>query len=183
MKKSLVALAAALALAGCTSSTRIEWGGRTALRNPDGSVLLDASGAPHYETAPNIYRDANWLTRREERDVSVSVNADGSYSAGIGARVNDVSTNGVAIVTGGLDATTRLVSTVAAAYASISGGAASAATVVDVARSVYRAFASAGGDPAKATVSAGGGSLAVSDGSVCTECDAAGNCTAGACRE
>lgn len=105
-----IALAALIAVVtGCTSSTRIEWGGKMAVRQPDGTVLVDANGNPHYESEKNVYKDSNWLTKREERDVKVKVNADGSYEAGIGSRVNDVSTNGIGMVVGGLDATTKLV--------------------------------------------------------------------------
>ena len=80
----LVALAALTAVfTGCTSSTRIVWGGKMAVRQPDGTVLVDATGTPHYESEQNVYKDSNWLTAREERDVKVKVNADGSYEASI----------------------------------------------------------------------------------------------------
>ena len=177
-------LGMALAMTGCTSSTSIKWGGKTAVRQPDGTVLVDEKGSPFYESEKNVYKDSNWLTKREERDVSVKVNADGSYEAGIGSRVNDVSSNGVAMVTGGIDATTRLVSTCAAAYATIAGGGAQTDTVLSVAQKVYAFFAAKGGDAAKATVTTEGGTVRVTDGTTTIQCDRDGNCTScadGAC--
>lgn len=185
-RMTMIALAACAAaiVTGCTSSTRIEWGGKTALRQPDGTVLVDGNGTPFYESEKNVYKDSNWLTKREERDVSVKVNADGSYEAGIGSRVNDVSSNGVAMVTGGIDAATRLVSACAAAYATIAGGGAQTDTVLSVAQKVYAFFASKGGDAAKATVTTEGGTVRVTDGTTTIQCDRDGNCTScadGAC--
>ena len=176
----MVALAAgAAALVGCTSSTSIRWGGRTAVRQPDGTVLVDEKGTPHYESEPNEYKDSNWLTKREERDVSVKVNGDGSYEAGIGSRVNDVSSNGVAIVAGGIDATTKLVSTCAAAYVTIAGGGAPADTVTSVDTKMIGYFTSRGGDAAKAAVTTDEATktITVSDGTTTIQCDADGNCT------
>ena len=167
----LVALAALTAVfTGCTSSTRIEWGGKMAVRQPDGTVLVDATGTPHYESEKNVYKDSNWLTKREERDVKV--NADGSYEAGIGSRVNDVSTNGIAMVTGGLDATTKLVSTCAAAYMTIAGGGAQADTATALASKLVSYFVDKGGNADKATVStdAESGTMTVTDGTTSVQC-------------
>lgn len=175
----LVALAALTAVfTGCTSSTRIEWGGKMAVRQPDGTVLVDATGTPHYESEKNVYKDSNWLTKREERDVKVKVNPDGSYEAGIGSRVNDVSTNGIAMVTGGLDATTKLVSTCAAAYVTIAGGGAQADTATALASKLVSLFISNGGDADKATVStdSASGTLTVTDGKTSVQCKD-GSCT------
>ena len=174
----MVAFAAcAAALVGCTSSTSIKWGGRTAVRQPDGTVLANDKGEPFYESERNEYEDSNWLTKREERDVKVKVNADGSYEAGIGSRVNDVSSNGVAIVTGSIDATTKLVSTCAAAYVTIAGGGAQADTVTSVVTKMIGYFKSKGGDAAKAKVTTEDGKVKVSDGTTCVSCDKDGNCT------
>lgn len=179
-KMMMVALAAGAAamMTGCTSSTKIAWGGKTAVRQPDGTVLTDEKGTPHYESEKNVYEDSNWLTKREERDVHVKVGADGSYEAGIGSRVNDVSTNGIKMVTGGIDATTKLVSTCAAAYVTIAGGGAQADTVTSVVTKMIGYFTSKGGDAAKATVTTEGGKVKVTDGTTCVTCDKDGNCTA-----
>ena len=169
----LVALAALTAVVtGCTSSTRIEWGGKMAVRQPDGTVLVDANGTPYYECERNVYKDSNWLTKREERDVRVKVNSDGSYEAGIGSRVNDVSTNGIAMVTGGVNSLTRLVSTCAAAYVTIAGGGAQADTATALATKLVSYFISQGGDADKATVStdSAAGTLTVTDGKTSVQC-------------
>lgn len=162
---------------GCTSTTRIEWGGKKAVRQPDGTVLVNTNGVPYYESEKNLYKDSNWLTRREERDVSVKANADGSYEAGLGARANGVSTNEIAIVTGGLDATTRLVSTCAAAYAQIAGGGAQTDTVLSTAKKIYEYFTAKGGDTSKATVTTSDGKVNVTDGSVSISCSEDGTCS------
>ena len=182
MKKLMMVVAVGAAIAtmtGCTSATRIEWGGKKAVRNPDGTVLADKDGKPYYETEKNHYEDSNWLTKREERDVKVDAKADGSYTASLGSRVNDVSSNGVAIVTGGINELTKLVATAADAYVKIAGGGAQADTAISTASKVINYFASKGGDVAKATVTTDTSSntLKVSDGTTCVECDAQGNCT------
>lgn len=174
----LVALAALTAVfTGCTSSTRIEWGGKMAVRQPDGTVLVDATGTPHYESEKNVYKDSNWLTRREERDVKVKVNSDGSYEAGIGSRVNDVSTNGIAMVTGGVNSLTRLVSTCAAAYMTIAGGGAQADTAMELASKLVSYFVDKGGNADKATATASDGTVKISDGMTTVTCDKDGNCS------
>lgn len=168
----LVALAALTAVStGCTSSTRIEWGGKMAVRQPDGTVLVDATGTPHYESSPNVYKDSNWLTKREERDVKVKVNSYG-YEAGIGSRVNDVSTNGIAMVTGGVNSLTRLVSTCAAAYMTIAGGGAQVDTATALASKLVSYFVDKGGNADKATVStdAASGTMTVTDGTTSVQC-------------
>ena len=182
MKKLMfAALCAGLAviMTGCTSSTKIEWGGKTAVRQPDGTVLVDEKGLPLYESEKNVYEDSNWLTKREERDVHVKVGADGSYEAGIGSRVNDVSTNGIRMVTGGVDAMTKLVSTCAAAYVTIAGGGAQADTVTSVVTKMIGYFTDRGGDESKAKVSVDEANkkVKISDGSTCVECTADGVCT------
>ena len=181
MKKLMMVVAVGAAIAtmtGCTSATRIEWGGKKAVRNPDGTVLADKDGKPYYETEKNHYEDSNWLTKREERDVKVDAKADGSYTASLGSRVNDVSSNGVAIVTGGINELTKLVATAAEAYLKIAGGGAQAGTALSTASKVINYFASKGGDVEKATVTTDTASntLKVSDGTTCVECDAQGNC-------
>ena len=177
--KKLAMVALAAALTGCTSSTRIEWGGKKAVRNPDGAVITAANGSPYYEAEKNVYTDSNWLTKREERDVKVEVLKDGAYTASLGSRVNDVSTNGTAMVTGGIDAMTRLVSTCAAAYVTIAGGGAQADTTTAVVSKVIGYFTSKGGDAGKATVTTDEASktLKVDDGTTCVTCDADGNCS------
>lgn len=178
---ALVALAL-IGLTGCTSMTEVDWGGRMAVRQPDGTVLVNKDGEPFYESGKNHYRDSNWLTKREERDVAVKANPDGSYEAGLGSRSNDVSENGIKMVQGSIEATTKLVTAVGEAYAKISGGAATDVTTAVVSK-VIQAFTSGGGNTEKATVTTADSTIKVSDGSICTTCDQQGNCTTGACSE
>lgn len=177
-KLMMIALAAcAVAFTGCTSSTSIKWGGKTAVRQPDGTVLVNDKGEPYFEAERNEYDDSNWLTKREERDVAVKVNADGSYEAGIGSRINDVSTNGIAMVTGGIDSMTKLVSTCAAAYVTIAGGGAQADTAAAVVTKMISYFTGKGGDTTKATVTAGADTVKLTDGTTTILCDKEGNCS------
>ena len=179
MKLIMILAALVAAFAGCTSSTHIEWGGQSALRNPDGTIITSPEGTPYYESAKNRYDDFNWLTKREEREVSVEVQPTGAYTASLGSRVNDVSTNGIAMVTGGIGALTKLVSTCAAAYVTIAGGGAQADATTAIVSKIVKSFADKGGNTEKATVTTDStkNTLKVSDGSTCVECDAAGNCT------
>ena len=169
-------------LTGCTSYTEIKWGGKTALRNADGTVITSPQGEPYYETAPNTYEDHNWLTKREERDVAVEARPDGSYTAKLGGRTNDVSENGIKMVTGGIEATTKLVSACAATYATIAGGATADAATTVVSKMISY-FTSKGGNVDNATVTTDkeSGTVKISDGTVCTTCTADGTCSDGAC--
>ncbi len=179
MKKITILAALVAVFAGCTSSTSIKWGGKKAVRNPDGAVITAANGTPYYESEPNVYEDSNWLTKREERDVKVEVQADGAYTASLGSRVNDVSTNGIAMVTGGINAMTKLVSTCAAAYVTIAGGGAQADTTTAIVSKMVKYFTDKGGDAEKATVTTDTttGTVKISDGTVCTSCTADGTCS------
>ena len=179
MKQITILAALVAAFAGCTSSTRIEWGGKAAVRDADGSVIKAPDGTPYYESPKNIYEDSNWLTKREERDVKVEVQADGAYAASLGSRVNDVSTNGIAMVTGGINAMTKLVSTCAAAYVTIAGGGAQADTATAIVSKMVKYFTDKGGNAEKATVTTdtAAGTVKISDGTVCTSCTADGTCS------
>ncbi len=179
MKRTIMMAALVAAFAGCTSSTSIKWGGKKAVRDADGTVLTAADGSPYYESEPNIYDDFNWLTKREERDVKVDAQSNGAYTASLGSRVNDVSTNGIAMVTGGINAMTKLVSTCAAAYVTIAGGGAQADTTAAIVSKMISYFTSKGGNTEKAAVSTDGatGTVKISDGTVCTSCTADGVCS------
>ena len=179
MKKITILAALVAAFAGCTSSTRIEWGGKAAVRDADGSVIKAPDGTPYYESPKNIYEDSNWLTKREERDVKVDVQSNGAYTASLGSRVNDVSTNGIAMVTGGINAMTKLVSTCAAAYVTIAGGGAQADTTTAIVSKMVKYFTDKGGDAEKATVTTDTttGTVKISDGTVSTSCTADGTCS------
>jgi len=179
MKKTMILAALVAVFAGCTSSTSIKWGGKKAVRNADGAVLTAADGSPYYESEPNVYEDSNWLTKREERDVKVDVQSDGAYTASLGSRVNEVSTNGIAMVTGGINAMTKLVSTCTAAYVTIAGGGAQVDTTTAIVNKMVKYFTDKGGNAEMATVTTDEtvGTVKISDGKVCTSCTADGTCS------
>lgn len=181
LKLCALATLVLLGLTGCTSYTEIKWGGKTALRHADGTVITSPQGEPYYDTAPNTYEDHNWLTKREERDVAVEARPDGSYTAKLGSRTNDVSENGIRMVTGSIEATTKLVSACAEAYVKIAGGGVATDVTTAVVSKVIQAFTSGGGDVGKATVTTTDNAIKVSDGAICTTCDPDGNCTTGTC--
>lgn len=178
----IIALVAFTLATGCCSGTKVDWGGKLAVRQPDGTVLTNKDGEPFYENEKNHYEDSNWLTRREERGLEVTANADGSYQAKLDTRTNDVSENGIKMVQGSIEATTKLVTAVGEAYAKISGGAATDVTTAVVSK-VIKAFTDGGGDTEKATVTTTDNAIKVSDGNICTTCDPQGNCTTGACSQ
>lgn len=179
MKQTMILAALVAAFAGCTSATCIEWGGRKAVRDADGAVIKAPDGSPYYESEKNIYKDSNWLTKREERDVKVEVQSNGAYTASLGSRVNDVSTNGIAMVTGGINAMTKLVSTCTAAYVTIAGGGAQVDTTTAIVSKMVKYFTDKGGSAEKATVTTdtAAGTVKISDGTVCTSCTADGTCS------
>ena len=152
--------------------------GRPLLCNADGAVLTAADGSPYYESEPNVYEDSNWLTKREERDVKVDVQSDGAYTASLGSRVNDVSTNGIAMVTGGIGAMTKLVSTCAAAYVTIAGGGAQVDTTTAIVSKMVKYFTDkVSAEKATVTTDTTAGTVKISDGTVCTSCTADGTCS------
>lgn len=90
-----------------------------------------------------------------------------------------VDTNFVALVAASFDGGTKLATAIGEAYVKIAGGGAQASTVLSSAKKVYEYFVGKGGDASKASVSTdtATNTLKVTDGAVCVECDAAGNCT------
>lgn len=162
---ALIVAACVLAFVGCTSTTSIEWGGKTALRASDGSVVLNKDGVPYYESAPNKYRDFNMLTRREERGVSVSAKADGSYEASLESRVNDVSTNGVVMAHNLVTDFALLAEKAAAAYATAGASVAAAGVKKAIASYILK-----GGNASKTNVTCENGNCTFTDGVVTETC-------------
>ena len=88
----------------------------------------------------------------------------------------DLSENAVAMTKTIFDGSTNLVAAIGKAYAMIASGG-SADAVSAVSQKVYSYFKEKGGDETKSTVTCENGKCTVTDGSVCIECDADGNCT------
>ena len=95
----------------------------------------------------------------------------GNYRGGADA------TNLTQLVNTSLDGLTKLTVAVGEAYVKIAGGGAQADTTLKSASKIINYFRNKGGDVNKATVSTDDGKVKVDDGSVCIQCDEAGNCT------
>ena len=183
--KKLIMLAALAAIAaeftGC-KSIEVERHAQTlaTVQNPDGtfSVVRDKDNNPvildgGWEV--DYFQHWNWqsfdsLSAKAGAGVSLDIN---NYAGGADP------TNLTAIIAASFDGGTKLVTAIGDAYVKIAGGGAQASTVLSSAQKVYEYFTGKGGDATKATVSTNTASntLQVSDGSVCVECDAQGNCS------
>ena len=176
----LAALAVAFAMAGC--QTRL-----TAEKFPEQPLPIQekvtVNGVEQLVTKSYVMASGGWYwTARSplwatEALQGLDIGCEGqkvwlktdSYS-------RDLSTNSVAMTKTIFDGSTNLVGAIGKAYATIaSGGSAELASTV--ASKVYSYFKGKGGDEAKSTVTVEGDTLKVSDGAVCVECDAAGECT------
>ena len=125
-------------------------------------------------------RSPLWATEGLE-GLQIGVHTNGSVTLSLGKYNRDLSTNSVVMVEKMFSGGAQLAIAIGDAYVKIAGGGAQADTVTEVAKKVYDAFTSGGGDPSKATVATEGDKLTISDGSVCTTCTPDGNCTTGAC--
>lgn len=114
--------------------------------------------------------------------LEIGVETNGTVHLALGSYDRDLSTNAVAMVKEMFAGGANLAIAIGEAYTKIAGGA-QADTVMTVAKTVYNAFTSSGGDATKATVTTEGETIKVSDGSVCTTCTVDGTCTTGSCSE
>ena len=182
MNKIMIIIAiAAAALTGCVSE-ELTWGGQKAVRQPDGTVLFDqATGRPYYEKDQNHLERFSHLTDIELKELHVKADAE-TYEAHLGQIGSFCGSNTVAVINAGLDGATKLVAECGALYTKIAGGA-----TVDVVSSLVgkavALFRSNGGNVDSASATLDGDRLKITDGSVCVTCDAAGNCTSGACTD
>ena len=188
MKKMIMIAACACAVAmmmpGCKSIEVERHAAKLAtVQNADGtvSVVRDAANNPvildgGWEV--DYFQHWNWqkfdnLSAKAGEGVSLDIN---NYASG-------ADSNLVSLVDTSLAGATKLIATAAEAYTKVAGGGAQADTALSVGQKIYEFFKSKGGDVSKATVSTDSASntLTVTDGSTCISCDAAGNCTDGAC--
>ena len=176
MKKIMFAAIAAVALSGCVSE-EITWGGDKAVRQPDGTVLVDATtGRPYYEKEQNHLERFSHLNDVEFKDFHVKADKD-SYEAGIGQFGSFTGSNTVAVINSGLSGTTKLVAVCGVLYAKIAGGASADIATTAISKLISY-FKSSGGDTenATATLDEANKAIKVSDGSVCVECTPDGTC-------
>ena len=110
------------------------------------------------------------------RGLDLGVNTNSTVYLRIDSYDRDLSTNAVVMVKTIFDGSAGLATAIGKAYASIASGGSTEA-VAAITQKVYNYFKSKGGDESKSIVTVEGESMKVSDGSVCIECDAAGNCT------
>ena len=187
MKKLMIVMlaACAAAIAGCKSieverhgqkvaTVQDANGNYVAVLNKDGNpIILDGGWEVDY------FQHWNWQKFDEMHatagtGVSLDIN---HYEGGADA------TNLTALIGTSLDGLTKLAVAVGDAYVKIAGGGAQAETAMNIAKKALTAFASGGGDISKAEVKTDevAKTVSVTDGTTCTTCDAAGNCTTGAC--
>lgn len=170
----IAALAAAI-LAGCVSEDLV-WGGNKAVRQPDGTVLVDkATGKPYYEKEQNHLKRFSHLNDIEMKELHVTATGD-SYEAHLGQLGSFTGSNTVAVINTSLSGVTKLVAECGVLYAKIAGGATTDAATAVISKAIAF-FKSAGGNVDRAQASADGDKLTISDGSVCTTCTPDGTCT------
>lgn len=181
MKKLMMFAALAFAAAGC--QTRI-----TAEKNPEQVLpiqsLVMVDGSPQLITTGYERASGGWrATARSPlyaseglRGLDLGVQTNGTVYLRIDSYDRDVSSNAVAMVRTIFDGSAGLAAAIGKAYATIATGGSSDA-VSAVAAKAYNLFKSRGGNEGKSTVAVEGDALKISDGEVCIECDAAGNCT------
>ena len=138
---------------------------RDSANNP---VILDGGWEVDY------FQHWNWqkfdsLSAKAGKDVSLDIN---NYASG-------ADSNLVALVDTSIMGATKLIATAAEAYVKVAGGGAQADTALAIGKKIYDFFVSKGGDAekAKVTTDAAANTVKIDDGSVCVQCDAAGNCT------
>ena len=175
-------LGAALAiLTGCVSE-ELTWGGYKAVRQPDGTVLVDKdTGKPYYEKEQNHLERFSHLNDVSLNELHAKADAD-SYEAHLGHLESFTGSNTIGVINASLSGTTKLVAECGVLYAKIAGGASTDAATAVISKAVEY-FKSQGGNVDKAQASTEGDKLTISDGSVCTTCTPDGTCTTGACSD
>ena len=171
----LCAACGAVVLTGCVSE-EITWGGEKAVRQPDGTVLVNKdTGAPFYEKDQNHLERFSHLNDIEFKDFHVKADKD-SYEAGIGTLGSFTGSNTIGVIDASLGGATKLVAECGVLYTKIAGG-----VTADVASSAVSNavsfFKSKGGDVDKATATIEGDKLKITDGTTCVSCTADGTCT------
>ena len=170
----IAAIVGCIVLTGCVSE-ELTWGGMKAVRNPDGTVLVDqATGKPYYEKDQNHLDRFSHLNDIEMKELHVKADGD-SYEAHLGTLGSFTGSNTIGVINASLGGATKLVAECGVLYAKIAGGA-TAAVASEVVEKAITLFKSKGGDVDKANASIDGDKLKITDGTTCVTCDAAGTC-------
>ena len=175
----IVAIIGCTIMTGCVSE-EITWGGEKAVRQPDGTVLVNKeTGAPYYEKDQNHLERFSHLNDVEFKDFHVKADKD-SYEAGIGQLGSFTGSNTIGVIDASIGGATKLVAECGVLYTKIAGGA-----TVDVASSavskMVQFFQSKGGNVDQAKAEIVDGKVQITDGTTCVTCDKSGNCTSGTC--
>ena len=177
----IAAFAAVAILAGCVSE-ELTWGGNKAVRQPDGTVLVDKdTGKPYYEKEQNHLERFSHLNDIEMKELHVKAAGD-SYEAHLGQLGSFTGSNTIGVINSSLSGMTKLVAECGVLYAKIAGGASTDVATAVISKAIAY-FKSNGGNVDKAQASTEGDKLTISDGSVCTTCTPDGNCTIGNCSD
>lgn len=171
----IAALVGCAILTGCVSE-EITWGGEKAVRNPDGTVLVNKdTGAPYYEKEQNHLDRFAHLNDTELKDFHVKADRE-SYEAAIGTLGSFTGSNTIGVINASLGGATKLVAECGVLYTKIAGG-----VTADVASSAVSNavsfFKSKGGDVDKANATIDDDKLKITDGTTCVTCTADGTCT------
>ena len=131
-------------------------------------VILDGGWSVDY------FQHWNW-----QKFDTLGATAGTGVSLTINKYESGADSNLVSLVSVSLDGLTKLAVAVGEAYVKIAGGGAQADTVTKTTAKIMNYFRDKGGDVTKATVTTDedAKTVKVDDGSVCIQCDAAGNCT------
>lgn len=171
----------AIALTGCVSE-ELTWGGQKAVRQPDGTVLVDQStGRPYYEKDQNHLERFSHLTDVELKELHVQAGAE-TYEAHLGQIGSFCGSNTVSVINASVGGATKLVAEAGALYAKIAGGA-SADVISSLVGKAVAMFRDTGGNIDSASAALADGKLKISDGATCVTCDGSGNCTVDTCSE
>ena len=177
-KLMMIALAAcAAALTGCRAVTVENYGEEIARDADEKPVTLADGRIQTVKKGWKVHHNQHWMTTRADsieahikpEDIAFALN-------GLNTQPSEELNK---LVGTSLDGLTKLVVACADAYTKIAGGGAQADVALTSAKKVLEYFTSKGGDLSKATVTTdeAAKTLKVDDGTVCVECDAAGNCT------
>ena len=182
MKKLLILATLAAAFCGCQTRVQIESDATTplpiqALVDDNGTNRVITTG--YYEGRPHycITARSPLFAKESVAKFGATVGEKGTWSVNADGYSRELSTNAVVITREMFSGGAQLAVAIGEAYTKIAGGKAQADTALSTAKKVYSFFTSQGGDAAKATVTTEGDKLKVTDGSICVECDADGNCS------
>lgn len=167
------ALCAAI-LTGCVSE-ELDWGGLKAVRQPDGTVIVDqTTGKPFYEKEQNHLERFSHLNDIELKELHVKADGD-AYEAHLGSIGSFTGSNVVNVIDSSLGGATRLAVACGDLYAKIAGGASVDVTTAVVSKMI-KYFTSKGGNSETASASLSNDAVRISDGKTCIECTADGVC-------